>query len=657
MARQRTERRWARWTGGCWGALAAMMASAHAEAVDLASLQTWAQSVVSIEAAGGDAGRAVSGVVVADDGTIATSWHGLRGAAKARVRTHDGQLLEVLGVAAACPGKDLVLLAVKRGDRPLSPAKLVERPVRIGEPVHAIGGPASAPLIAATDELTAVESGERYRRSGPLRESSQVDDDQCRLVHHAFLNRASVGGGLVSDQGELLGVLVAARDWTDRVHVATHAGHVRVLLAKRGAPRPLASFRGDAGESAGGKRGAEFEIEDAEFARDEHLPPLDCDSVRGGESLRRQLAELRRRLAEIPAERKRTAERGEAWRKEALAPQQGYEQVQQRIAFNRLTLTSMVPEMIVPVSATTPARPGDRVTVQTERRFSPRQVNQRLQLDRELLGLNLQLAALDAERLRWRSRAAQTEADDAALERYQSQLLVRAFFLGDPLGMRSEAEVEDSLQELDDEIDQGGANGAFLLARGLIRTRLRRWDEALADFDQVIEDDRTWKGGAEVARARTVARRGGAAPPELPPQVGRAAREDAVLATLLARCALDAGDDAATVRWLKTAWEAGGDRVELERAMALAYLAAPGSGRDLRQAGEYARRCVRRTLGQDWRAWGAVSLVDATRGRWEAAEDTLRRAESLAADFGRDTCRSWQAELREHRLPQERFAP
>lgn len=608
-------------------------------------LRQWAASVVTIEDVAGRRGPIASGVVVSADGHVATACSILHRMRRVRVRTHEGATHDVLGVAAADRRKDLALLVIERGPDMPPAAPLVDRAVDVGETVHAVAGPAAEPLVAATDRVDAIESGAWYRRSLPVAERGTVAADQCRIIHHAYMNLSARGGALFGDDGRLLGVLVAAADWDDRIHVAVHAGHVHELLDQAVAPRALSTLAQD------DPLPDALEPAAAAAARSRHhLPPLAADVAARGRDLRRLLHELLATRDSISREQRRLTARADGWRAEAAVPQQAFESVQQLIAQNRLEFTSMVPE-IVGVD-----RPiGDDLEI-TERYYSPRQMAMRQQLDRECLVLTLQLARIHGERLRWQSRTLQSDRDRAALERMAESLREEIFFAGDPLGMRGDDEIEEALGVLDAEIAEGGGDGTAALVRGLWLTRLERFVEAMADFDRVIEDDRRLRSAARLARQRALGRLRGAGISAAVASAARSAAADPVIETVLARCAIDAADWPVATRWLQAALVHGGDPVELQIALARASLAPRGGQRNPRRALEQARGACRASRGADWRAFVTEAMALGAAGDWEKAALLLIDVEPLVDAVAWTPFRDWQAAIDREQLPADWFS-
>jgi len=623
-----------------------------AAGADPADVRAWAASVVTVESSAGPGRRVGSGVIVSEAGHVATTFSVVAGAARLRVKGHDGKTREVVGVAAASRGRELVLLATKGADRRAAVATPVHRALTVGEPVHAIGGPASAPLVAASDRIDRIESAERFRQSLPATPPTTIDPDQCRIVHHAYLHKASLGGGLFGDDGALLGILVPSADWPDRIHVAVHAGHLRELLDTAGPPRPLPSL---------GRAEHDLSIRSPEEVagqrKADQLPPAECDALRRGAAMRERLRAVRTDLAGLPAEERRILARSERWKAEERLPQEQSEQLRRLLAANRLAIASIEPEVEI-VDAESPIPPADAsLRGKNERAFSPRQRFVGQQLDAECHRLTLQLAILDAERLRLRSRQLQTDADVAALGRIANTLVRSAFFAGDPLGMRGDEEVEDALPELDDEIAEGRPAGAFLLLRGLLLTRLERFDDARADFDRLIDEDHQLRAAAELARARAEGRSRGEPLDDAIVRGARRGKGDPIMETLLARVAIDRRDWAEAAGWLRAALEHGGDSGELHAGLAMVTLAAGKAPGAPRLAADHAEKACRASLGTDWRAWGLVGLSAAAAGHWKEAEEMLDRTAALATDFAPDTLRHWRRSVRDRKLPDTWFAP
>lgn len=163
-----------------------------------------------------------SGFFVSGDGLIATCFHVIDGASQAVVLTDRGEVLTVLGVAAADTEADLALLRVRGSDRPhlaLSADALPE----VGTRVYAVGSPGGL-----TNTLSeGLVSG--HRRQG-TRE---------RIQHNAPTSGGSSGSPLVTANGTVVGVHTSRDREGQNLSFAVPAERIRRLLANRGELRPL----------------------------------------------------------------------------------------------------------------------------------------------------------------------------------------------------------------------------------------------------------------------------------------------------------------------------------------------------------------------------------------------------------------------------------
>lgn len=617
-----------------------------AGAADPESVRSWMKAVVSIEGPGGRPSSG-SGVTVSERGHVVTTWAAVAGLAKPRIRAHDGSVHDVVGWAAADRGRELVLLSTTRRPAEDAVARLVDRFVAVGEPVHALGGPRCAPMTAASNRIDAIDSGERFLRSLSTESRTPLAADQCRIVHHAYLPPEARGGGLFSDDGLLYGILVDTPDWTDRVHVAVHAGHVRELIEAAGSVRPMSSLPK-----------ARIEVpcrEAAVLARNReslHLPPFDGDAVLRGGPLRERLRALREALAAIPAERRRLAVRAVRWDEEAAVPRRMFEDVQRQIAENRLAHASMEPECEIRDGVVERAPRRESPSAEDPPRvFSAEQQFVRGRLDAEYRMLEWRLATIRAERLRYRSFEAQSAADAAALDRLEVSLLREVFFAGDPFSTRRRTEILEALPELDAEIGQGRPAAVFLLVRGAWYARLDRQEDALADFDRIADEDRSFVPAAELAADRC-GPRGGRGIGGRGPRARSRTPPDAILDSLRAGSALAAGDWTAARRALRAALDHGGDPGTIHEALARLTVIADG---EPRVAAEHARLAAAATLGTDWRAWGLSGLASAMAGDADSADETLALAEPLATAPDLRTLRAWRECVRDGSLPVSMF--
>ena len=136
-----------------------------------------------------------SGVIVKEDGYIATNYHVIQGAQKVQVTLHNGESYpaQIIGSDAE---NDIAVVKIdakglstaKIGDS--STVEVGELAVAIGNPLGQLGGTATSGIISALDRTLNVE--------GTTLTLIQTD---------AAINGGNSGGGLFNSRGELIGIV------------------------------------------------------------------------------------------------------------------------------------------------------------------------------------------------------------------------------------------------------------------------------------------------------------------------------------------------------------------------------------------------------------------------------------------------------------------
>lgn len=136
-----------------------------------------------------------SGVIVKDDGYIATNYHVIQGAQKVQVTLHNGESYpaQIIGSDSE---NDIAVIKIDAKD--LSTAKIGDSStchvgdlaVAIGNPLGQLGGTATSGIISALDRTLNVE--------GTTLTLIQTD---------AAINGGNSGGGLFNSKGELIGIV------------------------------------------------------------------------------------------------------------------------------------------------------------------------------------------------------------------------------------------------------------------------------------------------------------------------------------------------------------------------------------------------------------------------------------------------------------------
>ena len=136
-----------------------------------------------------------SGVIVKDDGYIATNYHVIQGANKVEVTLHNGETYAAR-IIGSDPANDIAVIKIDAkelstvtiGDS--STVDVGDLAVAIGNPLGQLGGTATTGIISALDRTLEVE--------GTTLTLLQTD---------AAINGGNSGGGLFNSKGELIGIV------------------------------------------------------------------------------------------------------------------------------------------------------------------------------------------------------------------------------------------------------------------------------------------------------------------------------------------------------------------------------------------------------------------------------------------------------------------
>jgi hypothetical protein len=155
-----------------------------------------------------------SGVILSEDGVIATSMHVLDGVSEVVIESASGKDFHDFGVVDFDHETDLILIKVKAENLPRATLGDSER-VRIGEEVFAIGAPRSYKQTVSKGIVSAIRTvgGESLL---------QVD---------AAMSPGSSGGGLFNLAGQLIGISSAGDASGESLNFATPINKLRVMLS------------------------------------------------------------------------------------------------------------------------------------------------------------------------------------------------------------------------------------------------------------------------------------------------------------------------------------------------------------------------------------------------------------------------------------------
>ncbi len=136
-----------------------------------------------------------SGVIVSDDGYIATNYHVIQGANKVEVTLHNGETYPAR-IIGSDPANDIAVIKIDAKDLTTvtigdsSTVDVGDLAVAIGNPLGQLGGTATTGIISALDRTLDVE--------GTTLTLLQTD---------AAINGGNSGGGLFNSKGELIGIV------------------------------------------------------------------------------------------------------------------------------------------------------------------------------------------------------------------------------------------------------------------------------------------------------------------------------------------------------------------------------------------------------------------------------------------------------------------
>ena len=136
-----------------------------------------------------------SGVIVREDGYIATNYHVIQGANKVEVTLHNGETYTAR-IIGSDPTNDIAVIKIDAADLTTvtigdsSTVDVGDLAVAIGNPLGQLGGTATTGIISALDRTLDVE--------GTTLTLLQTD---------AAINGGNSGGGLFNSKGELIGIV------------------------------------------------------------------------------------------------------------------------------------------------------------------------------------------------------------------------------------------------------------------------------------------------------------------------------------------------------------------------------------------------------------------------------------------------------------------
>ncbi|MGC4006568.1 MAG: trypsin-like peptidase domain-containing protein [Pirellulales bacterium] len=145
-----------------------------------------------------------TGFVIDPKGLIATNYHVIDTADAAEAMFQDGTKRRVLGVRAWDPDRDLAIVEIEPGDKPLTPVPMRSELPRMSSPVLALGHPQGLSYTTADG----IVSGLPTSRDLPNQYGVKYDSpaDQTWIQSTTLMTGGNSGGPLIDDEGRVIGI-------------------------------------------------------------------------------------------------------------------------------------------------------------------------------------------------------------------------------------------------------------------------------------------------------------------------------------------------------------------------------------------------------------------------------------------------------------------
>lgn len=603
-------------------------------------------SLVSAAKSPGPAAAPVLGscfLVDEKKGYFVASFSTLHEVAAANIHLDGGAVLPVRGFVAASRGKDIVILNTGRvaGGKPWTLAP--QAPVKEGDELVPWSGALSKsdpfptvppafvclPRLARTtrgDVLTLMVPPEAPHVAGSDADADWILLDQPR-------DPDAAGAPVVTPQGDVVGMYSGSITVDGKLFAAIHARHIEeVLQGASDKSRPLSTLNSwsdrvtEAGtlppkfpsDDLSGRfhRGEDLstrfdayqtrsmvvEAAETRLGRDlkghaSQLVKLVADQARVEAALRGMAPELTRRIQE---------------RREEFVRNERGEYVRQIV-----TETRLVPE------------------------FSRRQLDERRRLAGE--GTRVTIELTKARVLDGYAREVERPAFAVLRRRFDAEWI----FLLDPFGLHGPKQHAQLLDDLTDQITDGGAPALVYAARAFLHARNLELAECLDDLEEAEDIDDTLvpilraieayarhaKGQAKEAARLFVT----ATDPSSP---------DSRVLVLQAATKYEAKAYAECLKLLEEARLAGADPVEVDLVSAWIYAADAKLFKKKPRAGfAHAERAVSCTGRCDWFSLAALAACHARQGDYDRAAELIEMASTVAPSYAYSRCEAWRQAL------------
>jgi tetratricopeptide (TPR) repeat protein len=544
-------------------------------------------------------------------GYVATSFSNLMDANSAWVQFANGSKCQVLGVVAACKGKDIAILRIaKTGSDSFFDVPLeldISADPKLDEPFFLWGGPRSVPMVRTLmpPKVKRTLLGEEYILGLPTPSSSGIGcDPDSRWIWLSLSGHISFNGGPLFDQrGAVVGMLsaslqpgfVSISDSKAIVYSAIHIEHVKRLVPvdnpKLKSLTLLSTWMDD--------------IPGIDTPLPNEMPHEETSSLGG--VLRRQLPlanrfiDLRRRVMQMEQEIESAGKKKEERQNDNLEKLAEIEKLQE----------------------------------------SKRRTN----IEQTVLQLQSQIQTNQND----------SRFDDVIrtpfLERLASRLEEEYFYLCDPLEFRNKSDKKNLEEELTQVIDEGGAGGVVYLARAIARVALGDLVGAERDLEETDEVDAKFQTITRLLKVRisllkkdtiSVQSRKNAVDVAIS-SLKKELESDARLQVLAARMAMDSNDIPSAQQHLEQAAKLAPDEIEIKHALTWVLLGVPKV--NAKRVTQEAIRLVQKTSGRDWSSMAALAAAYSHGEKKERAVQAIDAAIRIAPPHAIKSCESMRNQL------------
>lgn len=171
-----------------------------------------------------------SGVILREDGIIATNYHVCNDAVGGRVKLSNGDIYDDVSITDSDERKDILILKIKAIKLPVM-RMADSNALKVGSTVYAIGSPKGLEGTLSSGIISSLRSGDDFGMTG------------FRVIQFtAPVSSGSSGGALIDDSGNLVGLTTATRSDSQNINIAIPVNYVAALVNNSGTVKTLAKM-------------------------------------------------------------------------------------------------------------------------------------------------------------------------------------------------------------------------------------------------------------------------------------------------------------------------------------------------------------------------------------------------------------------------------